>query len=95
MEEKKKTPFPGTFSKNSKNLQYSYRFCFELSLLVTWYKKITNFTCISILATTHKLAKWKIKVYMRISMWKEMDILAIVWKREQKVQNNDSNKNNW
>ena len=24
-----------------------------------------------------------------------MDILAIVWKREQKVLNNDSNKNNW
>ena len=24
-----------------------------------------------------------------------MDILAIAWKREQKVQNNDSNKNNW
>ena len=24
-----------------------------------------------------------------------MDIVAIVWKREQKVQNNDSNKNNW
>ena len=24
-----------------------------------------------------------------------MDILAVVWKREQKVQNNDSNKNNW
>ena len=43
MEEKKKVPFPGTFSKNSKILQYFYRFCFELSLLVTLYKKITNF----------------------------------------------------
>ena len=43
MEEKKKAPFPGTFSKNSNNMQYSYRFCFELSLLVTLYKKITNF----------------------------------------------------
>ena len=44
MEEKKKAPFPGNFSKNSKkNLQYSYRFCFELSLLVTRYKNITNF----------------------------------------------------
>ena len=42
MEEKKKAPFPGTFSKNSKHLQYSYRFCFE-SLLVALYKKITNF----------------------------------------------------
>ena len=67
MEEKKKAPFPGTFSKNSKNLQYFYLFCFELSLLVTRYKNITNFTCISILATAQKLAKWKIKVYMRIS----------------------------
>ena len=26
MEEKKKAPFPGTFSKNSKNVQYFYRF---------------------------------------------------------------------
>ena len=43
MEEKKKAPFPGIFSKNSKNLQYFYRFCFELSLLVTRYKNITNF----------------------------------------------------
>ena len=68
MEEKKKAPFPGTFSKNSKNLQYFYRFCFELSLLVTRYKISRIFICISILATTHKLAKWKIKVYMRISM---------------------------
>ena len=68
MEEKKKAPFPGTFSKNSKKLQYFYRFCFELSLLVTRYKNITNFTCISILATTHRLAKWKITVYRRISM---------------------------
>ena len=42
MEEKKKAPFPGTFSKNSKNLQYSYRFCLELSLLVTRNKNITN-----------------------------------------------------
>ena len=42
MEEKKKAPFPGTFSKNSKHLQYFYRFCFELSLLVTRYKNITN-----------------------------------------------------
>ena len=24
-----------------------------------------------------------------------MDILAFAWKREQNVQNNDSNKNNW
>ena len=38
MGEKKEAPFPGTFSKNSKNLQYFYRFCFELSLLVTRYK---------------------------------------------------------
>ena len=68
MEEKKKTPFPGTFSKNSKNLQYFYRFCFELSLLVTRYKNITNFYMHFNLATTHKLAKSKIKVYMRISM---------------------------
>ena len=68
MEGKKKAPFPGTFSKNSKNVKYSYRFCFELSLLVTRYKNITNFTCISFLATTHKLVKWKIKVYMRMSM---------------------------
>ena len=68
MEEKKKAPFPGTFSKSSKNLQYFYRFCFELSLLVTRYKISSIFTCISILATTHKLAKWIIKVYMRISM---------------------------
>ena len=43
MEEKKKAPFPGTFPKNSKNLQYSYRFCFELSLLVTRYKKYHQF----------------------------------------------------
>ena len=43
MEEKKKPPFPGTFSKNNKNLQYSYRFCFELFILVTRYKNITNF----------------------------------------------------
>ena len=43
MEEKRKAPFPGTFSKNSKNLQYFYRFCFELSLSVTRYKNITNF----------------------------------------------------
>ena len=43
MEEKKKAPFPGTFSKTSKNVQYSYRFCFELSLLVTRYKNITKF----------------------------------------------------
>ena len=43
MEEKKKAPLPGTFSKNSKNLQYFYRLCFELSLLVTRYKNITNF----------------------------------------------------
>ena len=43
MEEKKKAPFPGTFSKKSENLQYFYRFCFELSLLVTLYKNITNF----------------------------------------------------
>ena len=35
---------------------------FELSLLVTRYKNITNFKCISILATAHKLAKWKKKV---------------------------------
>ena len=42
MEEKKKAPFPGTFSKNSKIVQYSYQFCFELSLLVTRYKNITN-----------------------------------------------------
>ena len=68
MEEKKKAPFPDTFSKNSKNLQYSYRFCFELSLLVTRYKISPIFTCISTLATTHKLAKWKIKVYMTMSM---------------------------
>ena len=43
MEEKKKAPFRVLFSKNSKNLQYSYRFCLELSLLVTRYKNITNF----------------------------------------------------
>ena len=43
MEEKKKSPFPGTFSKNSKLLQYFYRICFELSLLVTRYNNITNF----------------------------------------------------
>ena len=46
MEEKKKAPFPGIFFKMAKehqNLQYSYRFCFELSLLVTRYKNITNF----------------------------------------------------
>ena len=43
MEEKKKAPFPGTFSKNSKNLQYFNQLCFELSLLVTRYKNITNF----------------------------------------------------
>ena len=43
MEEKKKAPFPGTFSENSKKLQYFYRFCFELSLLETRYKNITNF----------------------------------------------------
>ena len=61
MEENKKAPFPGTFSKNSKNLQYSYRFCFELSLLVTPYKRSPIFTCITILATTPKLAKWKKK----------------------------------
>ena len=68
MEEKKKAPFLGTFSKNSKNLQYSYRFCFELPLLVTRYKNITNFTCISIFAITHKLAKWKIKVYDNVNV---------------------------
>ena len=43
MEEKKKTPFPGTFSTNSKNPQYFYRFCIELSLLVARYKNITSF----------------------------------------------------
>ena len=44
MEEKKKAPFPGTFSKKTpKNLQYFYRVWFELSLLVTRYKNITNF----------------------------------------------------
>ena len=68
MEEKKKAPFPGTFSKKSKNLQYFCRFCFELSLLVTRYKNITNFYMHFNLATTHKLVKWKIKVCMRISM---------------------------
>ena len=34
----KKAPFPGTFSKNSKNLQYFNRFCFELSLINTVQK---------------------------------------------------------
>ena len=43
MEAKKKAPFPGTFSKNSKNLQYSHRFCVELSFIETRYKNITNF----------------------------------------------------
>ena len=43
MEEKKKAPSPGTFSKNSKNVQYFYRFCFELPLLVKWYNNVTNF----------------------------------------------------
>ena len=46
MEERKKASFPGTFSKNCKRTRkfaYSYQFCFELSLLVTRYKKITNF----------------------------------------------------
>ena len=43
MEEKKKAPFPGTFSNKNENLQYFYRFCFEFSLLVTRYKNITNF----------------------------------------------------
>ena len=38
MKEKKKAPFPGTFSKNSKSLKYYYRFCFELSLSNTVQK---------------------------------------------------------
>ena len=46
MDEKTKAPFTGTFSKKAKerqNLQYSYRFCFELSLVVTRYTYMTNF----------------------------------------------------
>ena len=43
MEEKTKAPFPGTFSQNSKNLQYFFGFCFELSLLVKRYKKYHKF----------------------------------------------------
>ena len=34
------------------------------------------------------------KSYENINMKRKMDILTIAWKREQKVQHNDSNKNN-
>ena len=58
MEEKKGT-FPGTFSKNSKNLQYSYRFCFELSLLITLYKKDHQiFTCITFVHSEQRHLNW-------------------------------------
>ena len=43
-------------------------------------------------ATTHKLAKSRIEVYMIMSMWKEMDILAFMGQIEQKGQNIVSNK---
>ena len=48
-------------------LQYSCQFCFELSLLVTRYTIVTNITCITIFATTHKLAKLRLEVLMRMS----------------------------
>ena len=96
MEEKKKAPFPGTFFQNSKR---TLKFAIFISLLF-WAISLSNtvqnyhqiFTCISIFATTHKLAKWKIKVYMTMSMWKENGYIGHCVKREQKVQNNVSDK---
>ena len=71
MEEKKKAPIPGTFSKNGKRTQKFAIFIsvlFRVISLSNTVQKSPIFTCISVFATTHKLAKWKIKVYMTMSM---------------------------
>ena len=69
MEEKKKAPFPGAFSKNSKKFAIFLLVLFRVISLSNTVQKYHQFIhAFQILATTHKLAKWKIKVYMRTSM---------------------------
>ena len=93
-EEKKKAPFPGTFSKNSKRTLRFLSVLFWVISLRNTIHKYHQFLHALQSATTHELAKLRIEVYMRKSMWKENGyILAIMRKkREQKVQNIVSNK---